>query len=161
MRRIVSILLALFTTACATVHHGPMQRIQVDSAPAGVTVRSTGCGPGSTESATTPATVWVSRRATRCTLTLSASGYREEIVLLRRGRNDVTNRNFNAAGVICEHEANCNSFHEFFGVLALGALLGGTGLGVDAATGARYEQQPSYVAVTLRAVTEADEPQQR
>src|SRR5215218_3306551 len=110
MRRIVSVVLALSTTACATVHHGPMQRIQVDSDPAGASVRLIGCGPGTSEEATTPATVWVSRRATRCTVKLSADGYRDEIVLLRRAVSDTTGRNFSAANYLCDHEANCNSF---------------------------------------------------
>src|SRR5215212_10069845 len=77
-------LLALNLAACATMQHGPVQRISVESDPPDAVVYTDQCGPGSTKEARTPGVVWVSRRAERCTLTIVAPGYESETVVLTR-----------------------------------------------------------------------------
>src|SRR5690349_12970942 len=81
---LVPAFLALSLAACATVQHGPMQRIRVDSDPADVKVRTDKCGPGSTKETRTPGVVWVSRRAERCTITFTEDGYVGKRIALTR-----------------------------------------------------------------------------
>ena len=136
--------LALNLAACATVQHGPVQRIQVDSDPAGTVVRTDKCGPGSTKEVRTPGTVWVSRRAERCTLTFTADGYVGKRVPLTRVIAEEFLENLEAFRV-CDG-VDCDDPWGFF---LLGGLVAGTGFGVDTITGALYEQQPHEVFVTL------------
>src|ERR1700682_34782 len=82
--RLAASLLALTLGGCATVGNGPMQRVHVESAAEGTTVRLQGCGVLSTKSAVTPATVWVSRRSTQCRLLLSVPGQEEQSYRLTR-----------------------------------------------------------------------------
>ena len=89
MRPLVAALLLLTTTACATVQHGPVQRIMVDSEPQDALVRTSECGPGATKEVRTPGEIWVSRRAERCTLTfLSRGHYTERVTLTRKVSDD-------------------------------------------------------------------------
>ena len=135
-----------------------MQRIQVQSDPAGATVDLRDCGVGSTKTAKTPATVWVNRRATRCTLTFAADGYRPETARLERRVADASANDFDLATELCEDDAsNCNSLTDLFVVGAVAGVLVGGGLGIDAATGARWQQTPSRVAVALQAEEEASD----
>jgi hypothetical protein len=137
-------LLALNLGACATVQHGPVQRIQVDSDPAGVVVRTEKCGPGSTRETRTPGVVWVSRRAERCSITFTADGYVGRRVPLSRVIAEEFMENLEALNV-CSG-VDCDDAWGFF---LLGGFFAGAGFGVDAITGALYEQQPHEVVVTL------------
>ena len=146
-----AILAGLFVIAfmrCATIDHGAVQRIQVDSDPL-ATVRTKHCGPGSTKVAETPGVVWVSRRAKRCTLTFTAPGFEPQTVRLARAVSKKTFDNVHFAD-LCDGEAlDCWNTSDFFLALFLGGFLAGTGFGIDAATGAMFEQQPSHVDVEL------------
>jgi hypothetical protein len=133
--------LALNLAACATVQHGPVQRIPVDSEPAGAVVYTEDCGPGSTKEATTPGVIWVSRRAERCALTFTAPGYELERVQLTRAIAEEFLENLDLLDVCAD--ATCDDF--FF----IGGFLAGAGFGVDALTGALFEQQPNGVFVSL------------
>jgi hypothetical protein len=144
-------LLLLATTACATVNHGPMQRIYVDSEPVRATVQTRNCGPGSTRSVETPDVVWVSRRAKRCALTFRAAGYESKSVTLRRLVSTRTYDNARAFESLCDG-TDCYSISEWLAMLFVGGLVAGTGFGVDAATGAMFELQPSNVKVELAPV---------
>jgi hypothetical protein len=143
MKRVVLALLALSLAACATVQHGPVQRIQVDSEPSDVTVRTELCGPGATREVRTPGVVWVSRRAERCTLTFTADGYVGKRVVLTRAIAPEFLENVNAME-ICTN-LDCDDGGWFL----LGGLVAGAGFGVDALSGALFEQQPSEVFVSL------------
>ena len=133
-RALLLAILALNLAACATVQHGPVQRIPVDSEPAGAVVYTEDCGPGSTKEATTPGVIWVSRRAERCALTFTAPGYELERVQLTReiAEEFIENIDF----------LDADSFF-------IGGFLAGAGFGVDAITGALFEQQPHEVFVSL------------
>ena len=126
--------LALDLAACATVQHGPVQRIPVDSEPAGAVVYTEDCGPGSTREARTPGVIWVSRRAERCALTFTAPGYELERVVLTREIAEEFLENIDFL--------DADSFF-------IGGFLTGAGFGVDALTGALFEQQPNHVFVSL------------
>lgn len=148
---VLAAVLALNLAACATVQHGPLQRVHVDSEPSGADVLTTLCGPGSTKKARTPGVIWVSRRAERCTVLVSADGYESERVVLTRA---VANEYFDNLSwlEICGPDAlDCVDDWPYF---FFGGLLAGTGFGVDAVTGALYEQQPDDVFVTLEPLPE-------
>ena len=153
MKHLLLAVLALTLAACATVQHGPVQRIQVDSEPSGAKVRTELCGPGATKETHTPGVVWVSRRAERCTLTFTADGYVGKRVALTRVLSEEFLENAEAFNVC--NDLDCDNGEWF----VLGGLLAGTGFGVDAITGALYQQQPSDVFVNLP-LHEEDEPDQ-
>lgn len=140
-RTLLLAILAFSLAACATVQHGPVQRIYVESDPPDAVVKTDHCGPGSTRETRTPGVVWVSRRAERCTITVTADGYVGKRVTLARAIADEFLENLEALRVC---DVNCDE--TFF---LLGGVVAGTGLGVDAITGALYVQQPSEVYVTL------------
>lgn len=140
-RTLLLAVLALSLAACATVHHGPMQRIEVESEPADAVVYSEECGPGSTKETRTPGVVWVSRRAERCVLTFTAPGYDLERVELKRQIAEEFLDNIDLLDICAD--ASCDDF--FF----VGGLFAGLGFGVDAMTGAVFTQNPSEVFVSL------------
>lgn len=149
MRQLIAIGLMLTLTACATVQHGPVQRIHVDSEPQDALVSTSDCGPGATKQVRTPGVVWVSRRAERCTLTFLSRGHYTERVTLRR---ELAQEFFDNAGVAAE--MCCSHSDDWLGWLLLGGLFAGTGFAVDTATGALYQQHPSKVFVNLEPVEE-------
>jgi hypothetical protein len=154
MRPLLAAVLLLTTTACATVQHGPVQRIQVDSEPQDALVRTAHCGPGATKEVRTPGVVWVSRRAERCTLTFLARGHYTEQVTLHRRIAEEFLENANVAAEMC-----CTAGDDWLGWLVLGGLFAGTGFALDTATGALFEQDPGEVFVSLEPVDEPAEEQ--
>lgn len=144
MRSLLTLLSMLTLTACATVQHGPVQRIPVDSEPQGALVRTSHCGPGATKEVRTPGVVWVSRRAEHCTLTFSARDHYAEQVTLRRQVAEEFFENADAAAAFC-----CDVPGSWF---LFGTLLAGTGFALDTATGALFEQHPHEVFVSLEPV---------
>jgi hypothetical protein len=152
MRPLLAAALFLTLTACATVQHGPVQRIPVDSEPQGALVRTSECGPGATKETRTPGVVWVSRRAERCTLTFLSRGHYTERVTLRR---ELAEEFFENADVAAEMCCGDDGLGWFF----LGGLFAGTGFAVDTATGALFEQHPHEVFVNFEPVEEPqDDP---
>ena len=149
LRQLLPPLLALSFVACATVDHGPMQRIRVESQPAGADVRTMDCGPGSTKKAKTPATVWVSRRASRCEIEISAIGYESETFRLHRRLSDATFENVRLLDSLCDDAIDCDSASDWFGIIMLSAAVTGTGMGVDALSGAMFELEPNLIAAGL------------
>ena len=148
--RLLPPLLALSFVACATVDHGPMQRIRVDSQPVAAEVRTKSCGPGSTKKAQTPATVWVSRRASRCQISVSAIGYETETFRLQRRLSGTTLENVRLLDSLCDDVVDCDSASDWFGIIMLSAAVTGTGIGVDALSGAMFEQEPNQIVAGLR-----------
>ena len=98
MRQLLAIVLMFTLTACATVQHGPVQRIAVDSEPQGALVRTAHCGPGATKEVRTPGEIWVSRRAEHCTLTFTARDHYAEQVTLHR---ELAEEFFENAELLC------------------------------------------------------------
>ena len=153
MRPLIAAVLLLTLTACATVQHGPVQRIPVDSEPQGALVRTSYCGPHATKETRTPGEVWVSRRAEHCTLTFSARDHYAEQVILRRELAPEFFENADAAAVVLEGPS------EWFPWFVFGTLVGATGFAVDTATGALFEQHPHEVYVNLEPVQAEPEEQ--
>ena len=150
MRTIFAALFVLAFARCATLDHGPMQRIHVGSDPIGATVTTKSCGPGSTKAATTDAVVWVSRRATRCTLTVAAPGFEPQIVPLRRAISDAFRDNALFIAEFCDGDAlDCTHPSDLLAGLFLGGIFSGTGFGIDAATGAMFQLEPNHIYVEL------------
>ena len=149
MRQLLAAVLLLTTTACATVQHGPVQRIRVDSEPQDALVRTAHCGPGATKEVRTPGVVWVSRRAEKCTLTFLARDHYTEQVTLRRQIAE----EFIENGLIVA-ETCCNGGEDWLGWLLVGGVVAGTGFALDTATGALFEQDPGEVFVSLERVGE-------
>jgi len=145
---ILALTLLVMTARCATVQQGPLQRIHVDSEPAGAAVKKeAGCGGPRMEPTRTPVTVWVSRRATTCRLSVWRPGYNREFVTLTRKVSDAVDGNLeplNLAETLDEG-------------LFLG-LFSAAGLGIDALSGAMWEQVPSRLFVTLTRTAEESEP---
>jgi hypothetical protein len=140
-RRILNLpLLLLMLTGCATATQGPLQRIQIDSDPQGATIRAKQCGV-SIGSMQTPATVLVSRRATRCEITLHRSDYEPVSVLLSRKLSKRVEGDYEM-----EMEINSGADVALAALMAVGMA---GGFLVDVATGARYELDPSRVFVEL------------
>lgn len=145
MKPLLAALVAIALTGCATVQHGPVQRIDVDSEPRDAVVRTSDCGPGSTKEVRTPGVVWVSRRAEHCTLRFSAPGFYAETVTLRREMAEEFLDNVNVIGEIGYWDDSLTG-------LLLGGLFAGTGFAVDGATGAMFQQHPSAVVIELEPV---------
>jgi hypothetical protein len=143
---VTALVLALLCARCATMSNGPVQRVHVDSNPSAATVETSECGPGSTESATTPASISVSRRATRCQFVFKKPGYHDRTVnLTRRLSRDVDGRP-KVLGLWC---AECGSAEMILMSYAYVMLLVPS-LAVDFATGSMYELAPPRNVVDLR-----------
>jgi hypothetical protein len=140
-------LLLLALTGCATTTQGPLQRIEIETDPPGAAVDAIRCGV-SIGALETPTTIMVSRRAKRCLISLSHSGYYTAIVPLERVISDRLGENFDAMGI-----ANCDDcdgpFFEWMALAVVGLAGALTGVAVDAASGAMYELQPSSLFVEL------------
>lgn len=140
-------LLLLALTGCATTTQGPLQRIEIESDPPGAAVDAIRCGVG-IGALETPTIIMVSRRAKRCLISISHSGYYTAVVPLERVISDRLGENFDAMGI-----ANCDDCDRHFVdwmALAVVGLAGAlTGVMVDAASGAMYELQPSSFFVEL------------
>lgn len=139
MRRWVLAVVLLTQVACATINRGPAQRVFVTSDPIGATVNVEECGPWAPESVVTPATVFVSRRATRCRFVVA----NDEVRLSRH----FSMRNYSQALVdLCgDNIENCNSFDDLLMTSVLGAFFFVPSFLVDSASGAIFEQEPRDV----------------
>jgi hypothetical protein len=136
-------------SACATTHHGPMQRITVDSKPDGALVELSDCGVLATDFQKTPATVWVSRRSTQCTLTVSKLGYRPVTMKLRRSVAPEFVGNAEAIVDVCVNDVSCHDPADFLFFTAVGGVIAGAGMATDAVSGAMFTLSPSRVDVEL------------
>lgn len=143
MRRAVAAVLAMTLTACATIDHGPMQRVYVASDPPGAEVRLSKCGTIASKEATTPASVWVSRRADRCRVTFHLGGHEpREYALTRRVALD---RSLVFTD-LC-NDTLCDSLGDVAVMITASLALAAVGLSIDAVSGALFEQEPAELFV--------------
>lgn len=144
-----SALLALIAgavlTSCATVHHGPAQRIAVDTEPRGATVTPVRCG-AIAKPAKTPGEIWVSRRSTRCRFEFDLDGHYSEKVFLTRAVAPVAAVSYQ----VDPCGDSCRTPAEFLVGLAGSLLFSASSVAIDAASGARWEQRPSAMVVPLQ-----------
>src|SRR5687767_8557466 len=134
------LLVTLCTVACATVKRSPLQRIEIESLPSGAAVRLSECS-GPLKTVTTPATVLVSRRATRCAFVISKAGYEDEVVHLRRKPAPAIQ--YDLTGV----PSVATTFGGILVEAAIYAAAIGTGELIDFASGAKYFLDPPFVGV--------------
>lgn len=151
----ISVVLTLMFTGCGTLQRGPLQRVRVDSDPPGATVATERCGLRPDPPPTTPATIWISRRAKECTIRVSKDGYLPVASRLERRLDPVYDFDSGSTEV--------NSLEEFVGILFLwtaGLLVSSA---VDGVSGAMFVVEPSQLFVTLeeepRDTDAADIPQ--
>jgi hypothetical protein len=143
VRYLICSVVTLFLVQCATVDRGPMQRIHLESKPPGASVKLIDCGVGSTDRATTPATVFVNRRATRCALTLTLPEHGSRTVVLVRHSISTKEEDLRTAAEIVAQS-------EPVELLVMAPVYGAfwvIGRGIDAISGARYEQNRTRIMV--------------
>src|SRR5437867_3288856 len=168
MRSIVALLAAVALMRCATAAHSELQRVPVTSTPAGAEV-TLDCGRGATRVGTTPMTLMMRRRDSRCMLFIVKNGWRGTRVdfhrvpsiaalgnvipaLLAGGIAASSNVDFSATngstqggGVVNVSASGSGSVSPaaVAGVVLSGALL------IAAGSGALFAQSPSRGDVTL------------
>ena len=122
----------------------------MESTPPGAEVQLTRCGALSTKSAVTPATVWVSRRATQCRLHVRAPGYPARTVRLSRHVSRNMSGYSEVIRTFCGDIEDCNSLSDlaFVGTVSLAVAVPGVAL--DFATGSMFELTPSHAEIDLR-----------
>ena len=142
--------LALGLAGCATVGNGPMQRVYVESAAPGTTVRMQGCGVLSTKSAVTPATVWVSRRSTQCRVLFTVPGQEDQSYRLIRHVSPVMRDYGEIFSDWCRGDMkNCNSGDDLLVLGIASTVFLVPALAVDFATGSMFELSPTRVGHDL------------
>jgi hypothetical protein len=136
-------------SSCASIAHGRWQDISISSEPPGarvVVARATDAVPHAT--GTTPMTVRLKRRLTGYTVRIEADGHDPVEIPLRRGTSrwvagDAVGLGLMVANLPFCPDADCRA-----GTLITNSILFG---GVDLATGAIHQLEPSRVEVRLGA----------
>ena len=147
-RSAVSLLL-LLSMGCATIGRGPMQRVLVETEPAGASVELEDCGVRNDER-TTPVTILIPRRVKRCSMLLHHEGYEPARVILQRRKAEPVPTGAIIATELCgDALENCNSLTDVLVVATFGSLFYGVSKGVDAMAGANYELEPRHVLIPL------------
>lgn len=123
MKKLLSLLMILCLTGCASMVNHTTQQIPVDSDPSGANVL-VDCGDVKNDpKLVTPAVVTVQRKADHCSISFEKPGYRAAEVTLAKSMSGW-----------------------YFGNIVLGGFIG---LIVDASNGAMYKRTPGEVKVSL------------
>ena len=138
-------ILLLASMGCSTLDRGPMQRVSIETDPAGAAVDLTRCGVKH-EERTTPVTVLIPRRVKRCSILLHHEGYEPARVMLERKRAENPAYFIETVDTLC---GSCDSFSDFFLSLAFGGLIWGAARGVDKMAGSDYVLEPREVQIAL------------
>jgi hypothetical protein len=144
VRQPIAVLLLLLATACATVQRGPMQRVHIETEPAGATVELIDCGVVD-EERLTPVTAMIPRRVKRCSLLIHKDGYESARVFLERQRAEDPYDEV----IFEEMCGDCNSLTDLLVAGAIGGVLYGISNGVDALAGSNYHLEPRHVQIAL------------
>ena len=138
-------LVLLLSMGCSTLDRGPMQRVFIETDPAGASVDLTRCGVRH-EELTTPVTVLVPRRVKRCSILLHHEGYEPARVMLERKRAENPAYFIETVDTLC---GSCDSLSDFVFSVAFGGLLWGAARGVDKMAGSDYVLVPREVQIAL------------
>jgi hypothetical protein len=149
MRRVVTMAAALLSAGCATIFHGPMQRIEVVTDPPGATAVAAGA------SVTTPGFLLLRRDADDLEIRVEKEGYVSKTVRLARRVSGLVWANLGWAGLGAAIGATqqplfkraSDSPGDAWVVGGVGAAA--FGFGVDYVTGAAYRLEPVTVVVKL------------
>lgn len=149
LKKAVSGLLVL-SMGCATMNRGPVQKVYIESEPAGANVELDKCGR-QPKDLRTPTDLFISRRVKRCTIHITLDGYEPARVLLQRRPADYTPaaQAEDLEAVCGPYMEHCNSLTDLLVLGTIGVLVWGVGKGVDAAAGANYQLEPRHVYVEL------------
>lgn len=157
MRRLlpgaVVLLLALRLNGCASVAHGPMERIAIDTNPGGADVKIV-CSNQVVASGVTPTSLSIPRRGDPCEVALSKEGYESARVPLERGFSGRYWGNIGMAaaipaGVVMLFGDNSDDDSlapALFGVGVAGCI----GLFLDRVNGSMYDHDPAHVSLQLQ-----------
>jgi len=145
LRTLVAVVMLM--SGCATVHNGRHQEVSVVTDPAGATV-DVRCGKLQ-PAAVTPATIRLPRRIEECSLILTRPGFHPETVVFESSVSRWVWGNF-AAPIGGAASGSTRHSDQAFIDFLIGAVIGGTGFGVDALTGAMWQLEPTAVERTLR-----------
>lgn len=145
-RRCAALAVAATTAACSTFTQGPMQRINISSEPAGARVTLRHCGPRS--SGVTPIMLLISRRAKQCEAGITLDGYETTTLRFHRVLNQANYNIVDLGGAVCS-ELECSGGWEIVAVAVASTAFVGSAMLVDFATGAKFRQIPSRIAVGL------------
>jgi len=141
MRRLLALGFLLATASCATVSHGRLESISLESTPSAANVELR-CHQV-TRSATTPATVEIARNATDCAATFSKTGFKTKSVSIERGVHPAYWLNFLGLAALPLGISD-NSPLSISGDTGLALVLAGIGgLSVDASDGVWRNIAPS------------------
>ena len=135
---------------CATVAQGPLQRIEIESNVKGAAIEARDCGV-TIGPMQTPATILVSRRATRCEITVSHPRYWGETVQLTRRVSGAALGNLELGEAVADSLC-CDASDD--GIVAGMAVLG-AGMLIDYGSGAMYQLEPSRIFIPLQSIDEA------
>ena len=151
MKRFAAAFLAAALTAgCATFERGRTQEVVIESDPPGAIVETERCDVKET-GLHTPVTLSIPRRVERCTVHVLYEGYVPARIFLERGPAEKVPTAEPIFGTLCGGDlSDCNSLTDVVVMGTLGSILYGISKGVDAASGANYQLEPSYVMVVLQ-----------
>jgi hypothetical protein len=158
-RRILSIAAAAValcvTGGCASILHGPTQRIEIVTAPEGAVATAEG------QTVTTPGVMRLSRKAKGAEIRIEKEGYLPRIVHLVRVTSSAVWWNLLeipvgmvAGGAVGANATNDGGWFSGLSGAAYGGAAGGVGLtgigfAVDYANGSAYRLEPARVVVRL------------
>jgi hypothetical protein len=139
-------LMLFFSARCASIGHGRMERIAVDSQPRGAEVTIL-CAGSTVASGVTPVVLQMRRSATECAATLTRDGFQDEQVQLPRRHNRMFWMNALLASVVVPAAGVANSggigseglSPALYGVSAVGVA----GLIYDHGSGRAYRHSPA------------------
>jgi hypothetical protein len=156
----LALLVLAFGARCASIAHGRYQNVPVRSTPAGVFVQ-VACGDVPANGGMTPTEVKLARGAEHCSITLSKSGYAEQVVNFTRVHSAVAWSNLvpglvvglaigAASAPIVVFDDSSDSENKANTAALAGTIVGtGIGVAIDRHTGALYRQVPSSVDVAM------------
>lgn len=142
------VIAALILTSCATVTHGPTERIPVSTDPAGAEV-TVECGRVSRGPFTTPVVLELSPKAEVCRIHLIKAGYQPQTLEFQSypRRSVWWNLAPSVVGVI----SLVSRYDEASGLEATGgAILSGIGFAIDGRNGSMWRLEPKGVDVKLK-----------
>ena len=157
MSRLLTLIILLTTTGCASMINGRYQPVEVSSSPSGAAV-AVSCGNVPREQGVTPARIVLRRGVRDCSIQLTREGYRVATFAFTRAVSGQVWANVLPAlgfGLAAGIAAAFDDLWSGDGDSGDGAFLGGTGVvggvtyAIDRSTGAMYKQVPGRAAITL------------
>lgn len=149
----ILLLMLFFSARCASIGHGRMENIAVESQPAGADVTIV-CAGSVVATGVTPVVLQMRRSATECSANLARDGFQNESVPLARRLNRMYWVNALLAAVVVPAAQVANSREiasdGFSSVLYGVSAVGVAGLIYDHSSGRAHRHSPGTIEVTLK-----------